>query len=65
MSTPALGHDEAIDRLAERLHFLLEKYDPSDAADWDTLTDHQKEVFRATIRGLLNCRDWVDVNSAT
>ena len=56
LSEPAPA-TEAIERLAERVHFLLEKYDPTGDPDWDALTDHQKEIFRATIRGVLESRD--------
>jgi len=52
VSTPALSRDEGIEMLEERLHFLLEKYDPSDDPDWEGLADHQREIFRAVVRGL-------------
>jgi hypothetical protein len=48
-----------IESLAERLWFLLEKFDPTGQSDWEHLTDHQKEVYRATVRGLLCCRDLI------
>jgi len=44
---------EVVEYLAQRLYFLLEKYDPTQDEDWVALTDHQKEIFRATIRGLV------------
>jgi hypothetical protein len=45
---------QVIEYLSRRLHFLLEKYDPTDDGDWELLTNHQQEIFRATIRGLLS-----------
>ena len=45
----------AIDELAERLVWALEKYDPSDTLPWDELDFSQKEIYRAAIRSLLCC----------
>ena len=45
--------EQAIESLSQRLHFLLERYDPTCDPEWHGLTDHQKEIYRATVRGLL------------
>jgi hypothetical protein len=44
-----------IEELAKHLHWTLERYDPTSDPTWDCLNDHQREIYRATIRSLL-CR---------
>jgi hypothetical protein len=50
---PAYLTDSSIERLAARMHFLLEKYDPSDDGEWSALSDHQRELFRSVVRGMV------------
>jgi hypothetical protein len=45
-----------IEELAEYLHFSLEKYDPTDDPVWEELTEHQKEIYRTTVRAMLSQR---------
>jgi hypothetical protein len=54
-----LTPDAATQKLAVFLHETLERYDPSDDSDWGALSDHQKEIFRATVAALLTKRVWV------
>lgn len=49
---PEYLDDAALDDIAERLQFLIEKYDPCDGLAWGEMTDHQKEIFRAVARGI-------------
>jgi hypothetical protein len=44
-------------RLAARLHFPLKKYNPSDDPEWDALTEYQRDIFPAVIRGLMDSPD--------
>jgi hypothetical protein len=59
---------DPIEGLAKHLHWALEKYDPTDDPTWDCLDDdptddptwdcldeHQREIYRATVRSFL-CR---------
>jgi hypothetical protein len=46
---------DPIEGLAKHLHWALEKYDPTDDPTWDCLDEHQREIYRATVRSFL-CR---------
>jgi hypothetical protein len=46
---------DPVEELAKHLHWALEKYDPTDDPTWDQLDDHQREIYRATVKSLL-CR---------
>ena len=45
--------EEALELLARRLHWKMEHLDPTEDADWEELTDHQKNFYRASVRALL------------
>jgi hypothetical protein len=44
---------EAIEHLARRLHFLMEKFDPTGDDVWENLTDRQRTIFIACVSGML------------
>jgi hypothetical protein len=48
-----MERDEAIEILARSLRDLLERFDPTEEPEWHELSDHQREIYRATVRGLL------------
>ncbi len=50
-----LSKTEAIEILAERLHWKLEHVDPTDGVKWEELTEFERENFRICIETLL-CR---------
>jgi len=52
-----INSTDAIEILAARLHWALEKYDPNDAPLWKDLDEHGREVCRATVRSLMCRRD--------
>lgn len=50
----------AVDRLAYRLHWTMERFDPSDVEEnWDSLTEVQREFYRAVVREVLLEREHV------
>jgi hypothetical protein len=54
--------EEAVEVLAQRLHWKFEIVDPSDEpADWRELDEHQREIYRAGIRAVLQFRDVIAV----
>ena len=53
----ALSRDEAVMRLAERLHWKMEQLDPTDTPDWETLTARQREFYRLCIEAIFDERE--------
>jgi len=45
--------ERAVEELAKVLHWKMEHLDPSDEADWGTMTDEDKEFFRQCVKALL------------
>jgi hypothetical protein len=41
------------ERLARSLHDAMERLDPTDDPDWDSMSDLQRDLYRFTIRALL------------
>jgi hypothetical protein len=46
--------DAALEALAERLHFEMERLDPSESAEWDGLSDADREFFRQCVKAVLS-----------
>ena len=49
-----ITREVAIERLAQRLHFASERFDPSDEPSWEHLREIQREFHRACVRELLH-----------
>jgi hypothetical protein len=45
------------ERLAKELFLILEHFDATDEPEWEQLSEHQKDIYRATIDVLLSRRD--------
>ena len=46
--------EEAVWRLAERLHWKMEHLDPTvNGGDWDCLSEHKQDFYRLCIEDLL------------
>jgi hypothetical protein len=59
--------ESAIETLAERLHYMMEKLDPAygEAVEWLFLTERDREVYRSCIRDLSAYEDdWLALLSA-
>lgn len=49
-----MDKEEAITKLARRLHWTMERFDPSeDENEWDDLSETRRDFFRACVRELL------------
>lgn len=49
--------DDALEDLAERLYFLLEKYDPTpEAPIWEALPQQNRELYKITVQALFEER---------
>jgi hypothetical protein len=48
-----------MEELARELFVSLEHFDPTDEADWERLSERQKDVYIATIDRLLSRRDLI------
>jgi hypothetical protein len=57
MSGP-LTRDRAIDELAQKLFLVEERFLP-EGEQWDTLTETDRELYRALVRELLLWRELV------
>ena len=57
--------DEAIERLAERLHATMEHLEPTTDPEWGLLTERQKDFYRLCVRDILKTAKLlrVDLNS--
>jgi hypothetical protein len=47
------SRDDAIEQLSQRLHWTMERMDPTDDPEWESLNDHQRAFYRACVRDLL------------
>lgn len=56
-----MDKETAIDRLAEHLHFTMERFDPSDDGVWSALPPYRQEFYRACVRELTIRRDLLAV----
>lgn len=39
-------------KLAEQLHFIMEKLDPTAEPEWNKLTDHEREFYALVVRDM-------------
>ena len=46
IANATVSGERALEKLAEILHAIMEELDPTEDADWDNLTDHQREFYR-------------------
>ena len=46
-------YEEAEEALAKRLHFTMERFDPSGSESWELLMPIEREFYRACIRELM------------
>ena len=53
MSAAALSREEAIEGLARELHWKMEHLDPTDGADWELLSDSEREFYRQSVAWML------------
>lgn len=61
-SRSSTSTEGAIEKLARRLHWTMERFDPSDnerESEWDTLTQTEREFYRASVRELFLERQFV------
>lgn len=43
----------ALEELARELHWEMERLDPTDAPDWDALTERQRQFYRLCVEHLI------------
>lgn len=63
--TPETSHggpfsnDFALEALSERLHFEMERLEPSNESDWCALSDYDKEFYRQCVKAILSRPSYV------
>jgi hypothetical protein len=48
------GGEYVLDAIARRLHEVMERLDPTDDPEWDSLTDDRREFYRQCVKEVLH-----------
>ena len=56
-----MASDDALEALARRLHWEMERLESDDFGAWEALTEFQKDFYRFCISGLLDQPDLVQL----
>ena len=59
ISGEVLPTESPIEQLARELHWKMEHLDPSDAHEWECLSDHQKDFYMTCVEWILFHRELV------
>ena len=60
LPTEVLAPEGPIEQLARHLHWHMERLEPTDEPEWDSLSNFQKEFYRLCVEGILELRSTIE-----